>query len=95
LKNFCFARFGGGLWVEVHDVGALQAQAERMITEYGGCLIEEFVTGREFTVLVAENPDKAGEPIAYQAVECRQGLKRATHSPPFSAMCAGLSLGRH
>jgi D-alanine-D-alanine ligase-like ATP-grasp enzyme len=53
---------------KVTDEAGLLQQAERMIETYGGCLIEEFVDGREFTVLVAENPD--GEPITYQAVEC-------------------------
>lgn len=31
---------------------------------------QEFIDGREFTVLVAENPENPSEPIAYQPVEC-------------------------
>lgn len=56
---------------KVHDAAELQLQAERMIDAYGGCLIEEFVEGREFTVLVAENPSDFDSPFAYRAVECR------------------------
>ena len=45
----------------------LLRQADLMISAHGGCLIEEFVEGREFTVLVAENPDDPRTPVAYQA----------------------------
>ena len=27
-----------------------------MIDTYGGCLVEEFIKGSEFTCLIAENP---------------------------------------
>ncbi len=33
-------------------------------------MIEEFIEGREFTVLVAENPDDESNPIAFLPVEC-------------------------
>jgi D-alanine-D-alanine ligase len=33
-------------------------------------MVEEFIDGREFTVLVAENPDCLAEPIVYTPVEC-------------------------
>jgi hypothetical protein len=36
-----------------------------MIKEYGGALIEEFIDGREFTVLVAENPKDRNNPISF------------------------------
>jgi D-alanine-D-alanine ligase len=48
---------------------ALHALAATMIEAFGGALIEEFIDGREFTVLVAEHPDDAGAPTAYQPVE--------------------------
>ncbi len=48
---------------------ALLEQGRQAIREYGGALIEEFIEGREFTVLVAENPDDAQDPIAYNPVE--------------------------
>lgn len=53
----------------VENLAALQAQASRVIAEFGGALIEEFIEGREFTVLVAENPDNVTHPVAFQPVE--------------------------
>jgi len=47
----------------------LRVQAAGTIESFGAALIEEFVDGREFTVLVAENPDDDAEPIVYQPVE--------------------------
>jgi len=47
----------------------LHAQAAKTIGEFGGALIEEFIDGREFTVLVAENPDDELNPIVYHPVE--------------------------
>ncbi len=32
--------------------------------------MEEFITGREFTVLVMENPDDSSEPILFEPIEC-------------------------
>lgn len=49
----------------------LYLQAEQMLSRFGGTLIEEFIEGREFTVLVAENPDNELEPVAYTPVEYR------------------------
>jgi D-alanine-D-alanine ligase-like ATP-grasp enzyme len=48
---------------------ALHSQAQKMIDAFGGTLIEEFIEGREFSVLVAENADNELEPFAYQPVE--------------------------
>jgi len=48
----------------------LLEMARKMIQEFEGALIEEFVEGREFTVLVAENPDDENQPIAFSPVEC-------------------------
>ncbi len=48
----------------------LQKQASRMMENYGVLpLVEEFIEGREFSVLVAENPNAAGSPVAFQPVE--------------------------
>ena len=49
----------------------LHQQAKKMIDAFGGCLIEEFIEGREFSVLVAENADDELRPFAYQPVEFR------------------------
>jgi D-alanine-D-alanine ligase len=48
----------------------LNTQAWRFINEFGGALIEEFIDGREFTCLVAENPEDPKNPIAFKPVEC-------------------------
>jgi len=37
--------------------------------EYGSAIIEEFVEGREFTVLVAENPANRFQPLAFEPIE--------------------------
>jgi D-alanine-D-alanine ligase len=47
----------------------LQDQAEKMIAAYGATLIEEFIDGREFSVLVTENPDDELRPFTYRPVE--------------------------
>jgi D-alanine-D-alanine ligase-like ATP-grasp enzyme len=53
--------------VETPD--ALRREARRMTATFGAALVEEFVPGREFTVLVAENPDDALSPTTYTPVE--------------------------
>ncbi|KAL6052210.1 SET domain-containing protein-lysine N-methyltransferase, partial [Balamuthia mandrillaris] len=55
----------------VNNEEELLCQARKMIEDYGGALIEEFIEGREFTVLVAENPDNELEPLVYTPVECK------------------------
>jgi D-alanine-D-alanine ligase-like ATP-grasp enzyme len=50
---------------------ALRIEAQKMIDAFGGTLIEEFIEGREFSVLVVENADNELEPFAYQPVEFR------------------------
>eukprot|EP00667_Euglena_gracilis_P006492 EG_transcript_6549 len=48
----------------------LRREARRFTGEFGGALIEEFIDGREATVLVAENPDDPANPLALLPVEC-------------------------
>ncbi|MEZ4727801.1 MAG: SET domain-containing protein-lysine N-methyltransferase [Caldilineaceae bacterium] len=55
----------------VTDEAALYRQTCQMLETYGGALVEEFIDGREFTVLVAENPDDPNDPVAYLPVEFR------------------------
>jgi D-alanine-D-alanine ligase len=50
---------------------ALREQAEKMIAAFGSTLIEEFIDGREFSVLVVENADDKLQPLAYRPVEFR------------------------
>ncbi len=53
----------------VETTFALRYRARRMMEKYGAALIEEFIEGREFTVLVAENPDDPSRPVTYVPVE--------------------------
>jgi len=47
----------------------VRAKAGAIEREYGPVMIEEFVDGREFTVLVAENTENRFEPVAYGPIE--------------------------
>jgi D-alanine-D-alanine ligase len=47
----------------------LQIQVKRMSDLFGGALVEEFIEGGEFSVLVSENPDDPENPITYVPVE--------------------------
>lgn len=53
----------------VETAEALQEQARRVMGEFGGALIEEFIEGREFTVLIAENSDDPLQPKVYRPIE--------------------------
>lgn len=55
---------------KVNNNEELYEQAKKMIKEHGGALIEEFIEGKEYTVLVTENSDPRQEPIAFLPVEC-------------------------
>jgi D-alanine-D-alanine ligase len=55
----------------VERAADLPAEAERMIGAYGAVLIEEFIEGREFTVLVAESATRGGEPRVFAPIEVR------------------------
>ena len=45
------------------------SQVERVCKEYGAARMEEFIVGREFNVLVVDNPDDFSKPIAYPPTE--------------------------
>lgn len=45
------------------------AQVNRICTEFGAARMEEFIVGKEFNVLVVENPDHITQPIAYPPAE--------------------------
>lgn len=53
----------------VETLEQLREQLKLAIEEFGRALIEEFIEGREFTCLVAENPDDADAPISIKPVE--------------------------
>src|SRR5215203_3977400 len=51
------------------NVEQLKVQTAKEIEEFGRALLEEFIEGREFTCLIAENPDDANNPITFKPVE--------------------------
>lgn len=53
----------------VQTEAGLRRQARKIISRHGAALIEEYIAGPEFTVLVAENPDDRERPTTYQPVE--------------------------
>jgi D-alanine-D-alanine ligase len=53
----------------VETPAALRREVARITPAFGSALIEEFVEGRAFTVLVAENPDDPLSPTTYAPVE--------------------------
>jgi D-alanine-D-alanine ligase-like ATP-grasp enzyme len=55
----------------VTDEAGLLARVDAMIEGFGGALIEEFIAGREYTVLVAEPGPGESTPRAYPPLEVR------------------------
>ena len=53
----------------VKSVRALQSQVKRICEKYGSARVEEFIDGREFTVLVCDNPDDLSAPYVYPPAE--------------------------
>lgn len=53
----------------VETPAALRTQVDLMIQAHGAALVEEYVDGPECTVLVAENPDRAGAPVTYRPLQ--------------------------
>ena len=51
------------------NVEQLKVQAGREIEQFGRALLEEFIEGREFTCLIAENPEDENDPITFKPVE--------------------------
>lgn len=49
----------------VDNESDLYHHTERMLKAYGEVIIEEFIDGKEYTVLVVENPDDPMDPILY------------------------------
>ncbi len=55
----------------VMTVEALIEEGMRLVDLYGQVLVERFIEGREFTVLVSENADDPARPHAYPPIECQ------------------------
>ncbi len=53
----------------VETVEQLREQLGVEIAEFGRALVEEFIEGREFTCLIAENPDDPRNPLTFTPVE--------------------------
>lgn len=49
----------------------LRRQVRKMLSRHGGALVEEFIEGEEYTVLVAENPADPRRPTTYQPIRYR------------------------
>jgi D-alanine-D-alanine ligase len=64
-----YASFGIRKESRVTNLEDLKIQAQITMKDDGRALIEEFIEGREFTCLLAENPDDADNPITFQPVE--------------------------
>lgn len=47
----------------------LEQQVERVCREFGAARMEEFIVGKEYNVLVVDNPDDLESPIAYPPAE--------------------------
>jgi D-alanine-D-alanine ligase len=67
------AHAGDSLGIDVDSLcrtpQQVRAKASAIEREYGSVMIEEFIAGREFTVLVVENPENRFEPVAYPPIE--------------------------
>ncbi len=47
----------------------LVRETDRMLKAFGGALVEEFIEGRELTVLTIEDPAAPGQPVVFQPLE--------------------------
>ena len=72
MKHPCgYASVGITRHSRVETPEELRIEAAKTVAAFGDALIEEFIEGREFTALVAENPDDELAPLVYQPVEFR------------------------
>lgn len=61
----------------VADLDALDRKCLRLFDEFGSVMIEEYVDGREFTVLVAADPDDRERPLVLRPLEFVFGERTA------------------
>jgi len=95
LRMPCFvkpAHSGDSLGVDEHavvrDRAALLTQVLRLADEFPELLIEEYIDGREFTVLVIGDPDRRGKGRALTPVEYRfpEGFRYKSYALKTSEM---------
>jgi len=67
------AKAGDSLGIDehslVHNIQDLKIQVNQLLPQYPELLAEEYIDGREFTVLVAANPSVPGKAISFLPVE--------------------------
>ncbi|MEP0857578.1 hypothetical protein [Trichocoleus sp. DQ-U1] len=80
---------------------ALQSKVAELIIYFDRILIEEYISGREFTVLLAANPENSHDPIIYRPLEFvfpkgeqfkTYDLKVHQHHPECNILCSDLEL---
>jgi D-alanine-D-alanine ligase len=54
---------------KVYNDQELREQCALMIDEFGGALVEEFIEGKEYTVLIIENPDNYEDPMVLNPIQ--------------------------
>ncbi len=112
LKHLSFplfvkpAKAGDSLGVDEHSLVhtriELQQKCISILEEYGPLLVEEYIAGREFTVLVAANPDGHSctvfRPVEYLFPEGREfktyALKTSELHPDCNVPCSDLVLDK-
>ncbi len=47
----------------------LRTQVQRLCTQFGAARVEDFIVGKEYNVLVVDNPEDFNQPIAYPPAE--------------------------
>ena len=100
------AKAGDSLGVDEHSLVnnkiELQQKCISIIEEYGPLLVEEYIDGREFTVLVADNPDEHSctvfRPVEYVFPEGRAfktyALKTSELHPDCNVPCNDATLDK-
>lgn len=68
-----YGSIGMGRDARVETLAELDARVQKMTAAFGEALVEEFIEGREFTVLVAEAGDGEATPRAYAPLEFQFG----------------------
>jgi D-alanine-D-alanine ligase-like ATP-grasp enzyme len=71
------AKAGDSLGIDVssrvEDLAALEKRVGAVIEQFGDALVEEYVAGREFTVLVAADPENPSKCLSFKPVEYKFG----------------------
>lgn len=67
------AKAGDSLGIDekslVNTIGELEAKVREIITEYSPLLVEEYISGREFTVMIAATGDDEKTAVTFKPVE--------------------------